>query len=374
MRIVVGAYPLLSPLTGVGRYTLHISEALRSIPENRLYYFYGVLSDKPPEKNELSGSSNFSKAKELFKKSPLNWFLRKIKHFSGFLLPEFDIYLEPNFIPLKGVRAKKIVEVIHDFSFHFFPEFHPEERIRYFKTYFWKEIKRANILVFDSNAIYKEAIELRFPEEKLRVIYPGIDHRIFHPYKRNELNSFKEKYNLPENFLLFVGSIEPRKNLRTLLLAYELLPESFRKEFPLIVAGFSGWKNKDIIESFKRLKVRYLGYISDSELSSLYNLATLLICPSIYEGFGFPPLEAMACGCPVVVSDIPVFHETCKDAAFYVDPYSPESIAESIEKILSSGDLLKEKSNRGIKRVRSFDWKKTAFEFLNLFDLLLSQT
>jgi glycosyltransferase involved in cell wall biosynthesis len=136
------------------------------------------------------------------------------------------------------------------------------------------------------------------------------------------LETVKAQYRLPENFILFVGSIEPRKNLKRLLQAYTDMDDKIRKEFKLVLIGFKGWENEEIMRLIHKLKsdIFYLGYLPEEELGKLYNLARLSIYPSLYEGFGLPPLEAMACGCPIIVSHTASLPEVCGDAAFYADP------------------------------------------------------
>ena len=170
--------------------------------------------------------------------------------------------------------------------------------------------------------------------------------------------------------MLFVGSIEPRKNLKSLIGAYLSLDKGIRKDTKLVLAGFKGWENEEIMQLLKKVKsdVVYLGYLSNIELGKLYNLATLFVYPSLYEGFGLPPLEAMACGCPVVVSDTASLPEVCGDAAQYVDPRDVDSIAEGIDKVLSDEAHRRSLIARGIARSKLFSWDKAAKKHLEVFE------
>jgi glycosyltransferase involved in cell wall biosynthesis len=176
--------------------------------------------------------------------------------------------------------------------------------------------------------------------------------------------------SLPEKFILSVGSLEPRKNLSGLLQAFGQMKSRWGKEFKLVLAGLQGWENKTIWEQIQQLgdDVLYLGYVPITELGKLYNLASLFVYPSFYEGFGLPPLEAMACGCPVVVSNAASLPEVCGEAAHYVNPYEVESIAAGIEKVLRDDAYRKDLIGKGLARTEQFTWEKSAREHLRVFE------
>ena len=208
------------------------------------------------------------------------------------------------------------------------------------------------------------------PGDRLTTIHLGIDHDLYKGLSSPELASLRTAYALPERFILFVGSIEPRKNLKKLLLAYRDLDPHLRKNFKLLLAGFKGWENEEIMALIAELEkdVRYLGYVPAEELGRLYNLASLFVYPSLYEGFGLPPLEAMACGCPVVVSQAASLPEVCGEAAHYVDPQDVESIGAGIEKVLGDDAYRKNLIAKGLARAEQFTWEKSAREHLRLFE------
>jgi glycosyltransferase involved in cell wall biosynthesis len=145
--------------------------------------------------------------------------------------------------------------------------------------------------------------------------------------------------------------------------------KSLRKDYKLVLVGFRGWNNKKIMKELEELKddVIYLGYVSNTELGQLYNLATLFVCPSFYEGFGLPPLEAMSCGCPVVTSNTASLPEVCGDAAYYVDPYDVDSIAEGISRVVTDEELRNGLSKKGLANAAKFSWAKSAQEHLKVF-------
>jgi len=371
MKIVINTIPLFSPLTGVGHYIYNLLiEFQRLRPDIQYTFYYGYFGKKLKVYGE---AAVFDRLREWAKKSPVvSPYARKLKDtLVQINLRKYDLYFEPNFIPL-NIRSKKIVATVHDFSFHLHPEWHPRERTEYFSRNFFKRIEKADLIITGSRYIEREAFDL-FNGKGLRIvtIYYGYDDALFHPNKKAE----EEKASPSGNYILFVGSIEPRKNLLGLLKAYLLLPEYVKKDFQLLLIGYKGWGNQEIVERMDQLKgrVHYLGYLNNEELAALYRGASCLVFPSFYEGFGLPPLEAMACGCPVIVSNIASLPEVCGDAAYYVNPYDVESIAEGMYKVLTDEDLRRSLIEKGLERAKLFSWEKCAKEHLEVFEEVLSK-
>jgi len=164
--------------------------------------------------------------------------------------------------------------------------------------------------------------------------------------------------------VLFLGNIEPRKNLAGLLEAYALLPEDLRTTYNLVIAGGKGWKDESILDKLARLKSQGLnivqtGYVSEEQKAALYQEATVFVLPSLYEGFGMPLLEAMSCDTPVLASDIPVFREVAGDAALYCNPMESKDIASKLEQLLLDSHLQRDLATRGRKRLDDFSWQAT---------------
>lgn len=373
-KILINTIPLLSPLTGVGKYIYQICKALKNIDyQNEYTYYYGYYSKKLlyPQ----SEDKTIFRTKEFFKTIPgLRRIARGIKNLPYLINNRiFDIYFEPNFIPMR-IRARYVIVAIHDFSFKLFPGWHPKDRVSYFEKKFFKEITRADVIITFSDFIKKSTSEfLKIPDYRIKRIYHGFDRNIFRIYEKAEAEEVRGRYKLPENFILFVGSIEPRKNLKNLINAYLMLSEYIRKEYKLLIVGFKGWRNADIMQLIKNTEpyVQYFGYIPDEDLGKIYNLASILVFPSFYEGFGLPPLEAMACGCPVVVSNVASLPEVCGDAAYYINPYGIESIAEGMYKVLTDSKLREDLIQKGLERAKLFSWEKSAREHLKIFETLL---
>lgn len=373
MKILIDAFLLLSPLTGIGRYTYEVARYIQQLGEHELSFNYGSLSSElyglknapSQEEQKRKKLQNFLKQSSFLKKYGRYFYMYKAK----FYRDVYDLYFQPAFLPNPFIKAKKVICTIHDFSFLLHPQWHPQERVKYFKTNIHLA-KKADHVITGSNFTKQEIITyLHIPQESITVIYHGVNHHLFRKYQEKELQKTKQKFALKKDFLLFVGSIEPRKNLSNLLKAYSLLTHSQKEALPLVLVGFKGWENKEIMQELQKHKnfVSYLGFVSDEELAHLYNLATVFIYPSLYEGFGLPPLEAMACGAAVIVSDVASLPEVCADGALYVDPNNMEQISQAI--LLLAEDATKREAlqAKAIVRASSFSWEKSATAHLELF-------
>lgn len=369
-KILIDSVSLLSPLTGIGRYT---NEILHQIKKRDLYtlsFFYGYHSRYLID---LSKHSSAKMLKAILSKSQVfKKITRKIVAINSRLFqPSYDLYWQPNFIPNSAINTKKIVTTVHDFSFVMYPEFHPKERIDYFEKNFLKNIIRSDTIITGSNFTKQEIVSrLNFSKDKVKVIYHGINHNIFKIHKDTKLD-----FELPKKYILSVGSIEPRKNFLGLLKAYNLLDDKLKKEYKLVIVGFQGWENQEFMQQIKTYKeaVIYLGYISDEELAIVYNKASCFVFTSFYEGFGLPILEAMACGTPVVTSNTASMPEVGGDAVVYCNPNNPIDIKEKLHLVLCNQVLRTKIIQKGLKRVKLFSWEKAAQEHIKVFEELLSE-
>lgn len=380
--VIINTIPLLSKFTGIAKYTYEISRRILQMRQNvDATFYYGYCTKKLyfPEVVDISTEERLAKKlKNLLTKST---YFKKIARASilfssKFMNRECDIYWEPNTVPIRYIMSKHLITTVHDFSFHAYPEWHRKETREYFQKHFWDNIVRSKTIITASQYTKNEICEiLHYNPANVHVIYHGVDHDNFKVYERHMLNSFNELYELPEKFILFVGSIEPRKNLKNALRAYNSLPDAFKKEYKFLLAGFSGWNNAEVMEIICQEKgnIIYLGYLSDRDLANLYNLATMFIYPSLYEGFGLPPLEAMACGTPVIVSRVSSMPEICGDAAYYVDPLDVNSIAEGIYAMATNEKMRKELVQKGLHKAKTFNWDTSAKEHLAVFKKVMEK-
>jgi glycosyltransferase involved in cell wall biosynthesis len=235
-------------------------------------------------------------------------------------------------------------------------------------------LKAADAVIAISECTREDAIRLYSVEDsKIQVIYAGVSPR-FHPLPAGEIDSVRQKYRLPEQSLLFVGTIEPRKNLDMLLSAVHSLHKSgFGLE--LVIVGKKGWRSESFFKKRRDLglekHVRLAGLVPEEDLPAIYNAASLFVFPSIYEGFGLPVLEAMACGAPVVCSNTSSLPEVAGDAAYQVNPLDEEEFSGAINRVLHDADLRRSMRERGFAQAAKFSWEETARQTLAVYHQFL---
>jgi glycosyltransferase involved in cell wall biosynthesis len=362
-------------MTGVGQVASAVSSRLANNPELDIDYYtpLRVFPDLASLEQMTPAVWALRTLKKAFRHLPFKEALRR--KYVGLGLPDngYDVYWEPNFIPVDQIQARKIVTTVHDMSFHENPSWHPRDRVAFMEKNFFKKIDRSDIVVTVSAFSKDKFLEAQtqVAEDRVHVVYNGIDHELFKVYDKDVVSGFKREMGLPGSFLLFVGTMEPRKNLQLLLSAYGAMSETFKEEFPLILVGDVGWKNKTIFNDMENQKgyVKWLGYLEKREdLALLYNAASVFIYPSLYEGFGIPPLEAMACGTPVCLSSIPVFHEVFgNDSAVYADPFDPESLRDALERLFVDTPLRESLSRHGLELAKRYTWDDTYSRYADLF-------
>jgi len=371
--------------TGVEEYTLALlQEIFRQDQKNEYILFFNAWQKKTPDFSWVSVYPNVTIRTFHFPNKLLNlaiWYL-------GFpkldrLIGGVDVFFVPNLNFVSVSDETKLVVTTHDLSFELFPEtFSLKQRVWHYLVNFRKLVKRADQVIAVSESTKSDLHELyNVSEKKVAVIPSGIEER-FRKMDRNdpELMRVKEKYNLPYKFILYLGTFEPRKNLRVVLESYAALrlqAGSEVKKHTLVLAGGAGWKYQEFLlvleNSSERGSVLLSGFIADEDKVALYNLASVFVYPSFYEGFGFPPLEAMACGVPVIVSHTSALPEVVGSACVMIDPYQPDELYRALEEVLCNPTFASGLSQNGIRQAKNFSWEKTARATLKLFSACQGQ-
>ena len=369
MKVIFGTDAIKYPLTGIGRYAFELAKCLSDDPEiSELLFLNGHrLTQQMPVAKENSSSTEGLKS--LIKKSRLASEVYRLTApwlKTNVLRNHKDaIYHGPNFyLPPKVERC---VVTFHDLSVFTLPQCHPPERVRYMRKELLQTVKRASVFITDSDFTRLELINY-FNISESRVFTAKLAcSDEFKPRREEDITSVLRKYELTfKKYSLFTGSIEPRKNIATLLDAYERLPLSLRKQTPLVISGFKGWNSDTLHRRFEQGKregwLRYLGFTPSSDLPALYAGAVSFLFPSVYEGFGLPVLEAMASGTPVVCSNSSSLPEVAGSSALMCDAMDVETLTSLIMKSLTDTEWQDSATKSGLSHVNQFSWKRCATE------------
>ncbi len=369
-RVILNDRCLRNPQTGVGRYVVELLDGLgRAAPEIEILPFYSWLRGGRPagSRGADPGSPGRVGTPPARPRRPATWLRRAAQQVYDAAFEiigtsrGYGLYHEPNHIPMPWHGP--IVTTIHDLSVVRHPEWHPADRVDWYQREFEAGLARTHHFITVSNFTRDEMVSLLgIPAERITPIPLGIG-PAFRPPDREDGPAGLPGSSLPP-CLLYVGTLEPRKNVPGLLAAYASLPASLRQRVPLVIAGMSGWGQEDVRQLAVRLgvieQVFTLGYVSEEQLRALYHAAHALVWPTLYEGFGLPPLEAMACGTPVITSNAASLPEVVGDAAVLIDPLVPEQIAEAMRRLIEDEALRATLSARGLARTRQFSWDRCA--------------
>ncbi len=373
-HILVNAFPMTNVHTGIGRYLRCLYEALEDGYGDRLNIAYfdgrGVSSTMPSRLEDVSG---WSRLVSLFWRLPaypalmlrLLFHYRQMFHFRR-IAGNFDLYHEAAFFPFPAPPHVKTVFTVHDLSLLRFPEHHTRERVLFSRLFFHRRCKPVRHFLTVSLFIQREMETcLGIGREKITVTPLGYDPKFLFPRSTREIQDCLLKHRLPKEYFLFVGSGDPRKNLR-------IIPEALDRAgvaAPLVAAGWEGWTR-----NASRKSVRFLGYVDDEDLACLYSGALALVFPSSYEGFGLPVLEAMACGCPVVATRMASMPEVGGEAALYIEtPGDGERLAGILKDLSVNPLLRRRRAEMGLAQAGRFSWRKTAEKTFEAFERAIAE-
>ncbi len=300
-------------------------------------------------------------------------------HYGFFFRKKADVSVFFNFVVPPGVRGKSLA-VVHDMAYVACPDTVRNKTRRFLEKSMEKSCKRADKIITISEFSKSEIVKyLEVPEEKIEVVPNGVDTERFRfDISEEAVEVAKEKYAIKGSYILYLGTIEPRKNVQKLIQAYALLKKEFPAAPQLILAGGRGWFSEGIYgqaeESGVKEYVRFLGYVADDDVPILLKGAEIFVFPSLYEGFGMPVLEAMACGTPVLTSNVASLPEVAGDAAVLVNPYDTKGIKQGMAELLQNSELRQQCREAGLARVQEYSWKKTADRYLEICEKAVQES
>lgn len=372
MRIGIDGTPIINR-SGTGYYAQKLIEFLgRADSENEYHLFCPRGYERYLERPGMFDYPNL----RIFEISPTS----QAGHLAWkqFVLPRLlekhhiDVIHYPSFIASLRTDTPSVLTV-HDLCFSLFPETFSRLRRRYYQYIIPKSIGHCDSVIADSQSTKDDLLKhIQTIKGTVETVHLGVDPVVFFPVgQEGERNRVRKKYHLPDQFLLYVGTLEPRKNIPRLIRAFAYGIVAKGLPHHLVVAGRKGWLFDEIFREVRLLnlseKVNFPGFVRQGDLAALYSLASAFVYPSLYEGFGLPCLEAMSCGTPVMVSDRSSLPEIVGECAVTVDPLSVDSIADALHRICLDADLHRRLSEQGVRRASHFSWLSTARKTLDVY-------
>jgi len=376
MRVALDGFPLSSPKTGIGHYTFELARSLAQLaPGDRFDLIspipFTAAAASEIEKASLPNLGFFNPRATSFR-----------RHWWAVGLPLYlrqspvDLFHGTNYeVPLWN-RSHNVV-TIHDLSILLHPEHHERHLVRRARRRLPLMVRSAAMIIAVTESIKREIVEHLGVKPERVAVTPEAPRRTFHRIPITETLATRKQLEIEDDFLLFVGTVEPRKNLLTLVRALDDVLRNTSLRPQLVIAGGKGWLT-DELDAFLETsgvkeRVRFIGYTSDEDLRALYSACRVCVYPSLYEGFGLPPLEAMACGAPVITSRIPAIEETVGSAAILVEPTDVAALAKSIVEVWNDPQHRDHLSAAGLTRAAKFTWERTAELTLEVYRDLLSR-
>jgi glycosyltransferase involved in cell wall biosynthesis len=376
MRIALDGLPLSEPKTGVGHYTFELARALALAAPSDEFELVSPRPFLPLMENEGKASLPPNLQAVQAQVGPLSrrWFLfglpRYIKQ------RQFALFHGTNYeVPL--VKSCPAVLTIHDLSLLLHPETHEVGRVRRARRRWPLMARAATLIVTPTESVRREVCAHLSIESSRVLAVPEAPRRVFHRKGTKETLAVRKRLGIEDDFLLFVGTIEPRKNLLALVRAFREVLRETKARLQLVIAGKAGWLTNDLFTEVREAglseRIVFTGYLPDDDLCALYSSCRAFVYPSLYEGFGLPPLEAMACGAAVIASRIPSISEVVGDAALLVAPTDTEHLARRIITLLQDENMRRLMAEKGMRRAAEFSWERTARLMREIYDEALAR-
>ncbi len=381
MKIYIEGSSIFAPRrSGVGQYAKRLTEALLDeLKKGDSLTVYGFMPIRPSTWRQMKAITD-PRLHYRFIPIPAiayNLFL-KVFHIrlpvDALMLKRPDVIIFPNYFTHATWSKVKKAVVIHDLAYLLFPETLSPRNLFYLQKFLPRSVAESDLVVTISQSSKRQIMEhFRLPADKIIIAGPAVDTRVFYKRPAAEIKKARAKYQLTPRYILYHGTIEPRKNIEGLLEIYADLPPAVREEYGLVLAGGKGWQDETILAAIARhkkagLKIIQTGYLPDDDAPALISGASLLVFPSLYEGFGMPPLEAMACGVPVITSDNSSLPEIVGIAGILLKAQDTAAWVAAITKVLADKDLQAKLIAAGHQQVKKFTWQKSAANLRRALD------
>lgn len=382
MKIAIDISPLATPKrTGIENFSFNFCKNLSKVDkENEYFLFANSYGHFQSLKEAIEGigikeSRNISTQISRVPSTILElmWKYIHIPSVEHLVHEKIDVFHIMGAIN-PPLRTAKLVATIYDLIPIKFPDFFDEKTRRRFNRYFNNVILKADAVIAISNSVKEDILEyFDIPGSKVEVVAPGFDSELYRQIQgKSMIDKIKAKYGIDKKYILFVGTLEERKNLERLIKAYAILPDYLKTDYLLMICGKKGWFFEEIFGAVKELKLEkkviFTGYVPDEDLSFLMNGAEVFVYPSLYEGFGIPLLEAMACGTPVISSKVSSLPEVVGDAGILINPNNVEELSDAILRVLSNSELRAQLSEKGLRQASKFSWEKTAMKIVEIYN------
>ena len=376
MRISLDLEPCSNNRSGIGIYTYNIAKKLEKIKEIELYgEIFSFLGKNKLDENykELKIKLNMCKLfpygvyRRIWSMLPLTY--NKLVHSHSEIYHFFDYIVPPK---IEG----KVITTIHDMTYVLYPEMVEKKTMERIKKDIKYSVNRADKIITVSESSKKDIVKfLNVDESKIEVVYNGVEYERFcKSYTKEQELSIKKKYNIPDKYILYMGTLEPRKNIESIISAFSIFISNnnvYSDDIKLVIAGKKGWLYESIFNLVQKLsledKVIFTDYVHEDDKPVIYNMANIFVFPSIYEGFGIPVIEAMASSVPVITSTASSLKEVAGDAAIFVEPKDIDSMAKAMKQILEDEDIRKSMIEKGHTQAKKFNWESSAEKLVSIY-------
>jgi glycosyltransferase involved in cell wall biosynthesis len=391
MRVLVNCLAAAGPKTGIGHYTTQLLRCLREQTDSEEIYAFPnrclrqarslwvhlrSCMERGDQPTSISAKATATRKLGLHSRalrtlrSSGQWLLTR--SFQAACRSGFDLYHEPNYIPLSSDLPT--VATVHDLSVLLHPEWHPADRVAHFERRFRRGLKQCRHFLAISESARQEIIRtLHLRPDQVTRTYMGIRPGLM-PLPEHKVQQALRHLNLPSRYLLYVGTIEPRKNLATLLRAYRALDGRIRRSYPLLLVGNWGWNAGEVARLLHSkdaaAEVIHLGYVPEGALSALYNGARALVYPTLYEGFGLPPVEMLACGGAVLASTAGPLVETVGRQAHLIEPLDLDGWRQAMKRVIEEDDWWQALRRGAVEAAKPFTWEQCAADTLRVYHQL----